>query len=134
MKTWVKISGIISIILIILDIILMIILPMKDEIGFGSAFLIGYFLLPLLVIIIGSWLIGFLLFYLRNKNKCFANIISISGLTLFSIIFIISILGLFRIMPFYRWDIAGWFLWPFQLVIIIFFIVFTIIINKKQNN
>jgi hypothetical protein len=131
MKTWVKTLGIISIVLIVLDIILMIIAASTGD-GLGAGLLIALILFPLLAIIIGAWLIGFLLIYIKNRNKTLANIIAVSGLVLFSIIFIISILGLFNIMPLERWDIAGWFAWPFQLIIIVFFIISTIIINKKD--
>ena len=128
MKTWVKILGVISIILIVLVIISMIFVALTgDAFATGFTFLLIFF--PILAMVIGAWLIGFLLAYL--KNKIIANIISVAGLVFFSIIFLISILGLFQIMPFKRWDIAGWFAWPFQLAIIIFFIVSTIVINKK---
>jgi|SRR3989344_4087279 len=83
---------------------------------------------PLFAVVFIGWFINACL---KNGRKITANTISILGLVIFGLIFLISTLGLFRIMPFYRWDIAGWFAWPFQLVIVIFFIVSTIIINKK---
>ena len=130
MKTWIKTLGIISIALIILDIILMIIVGSTGD-GLGAGLMIGLILLPFLGIIIGIWLISFLLVYLIKKNKALAKILSIIGLVFFGIVFLISILGLFRIMPFENWDIGGWFAWPFQVIIVIFFIVSTIVTNRK---
>jgi len=127
MKTWVKTLGIISIILIILDVILMVIYD--NVLGAILIFL------PFFGIIIGFWIFGFLFFYLKKHSlSLVANIISICGLVLFCIVFLISALELFfKIMPFGRLDIAGWFIWPFQLIIIIFFVIATIIINKKND-
>ena len=83
-----------------------------------------------ILMILGFWIFGYLLMYLKRKNKKLARIISVFLLSAFGILFIISTLGLFRIPPFYSWDIARWFAWPFQLVITIFLIITTIIINK----
>jgi len=131
MGAWLKTLGIISIILVIIDIILMLVVFFSDADRLGRAIFGGLILFPFLVLVVGIWLVGFLLVYLKKKNNALGNIISWGGLTIFGVIFIISILGLFRLPPFDYWDIAGWFVWPFQLVIVIFFIIFTIIVNKK---
>ncbi|MBN1779105.1 MAG: hypothetical protein JW816_02700 [Candidatus Buchananbacteria bacterium] len=128
--TWLKTLLTISIILSIIDIVLTILVLSISKDPIGRA-IVGGLLLSFLVIIIGMWLLGFLLNYFKKKSKVITNIISIVGLVIFGLTFSISTLGLLRIMPFDRWDIAGWFAWPFQLIIVIFFMISTIVLNKK---
>ena len=131
MKKSIKVLGIISIIIIVLEVILGVWASYTDS-GLGASLLIVLILLPLFGIILGAWIIGFLIFYLKKKNKRIANMIVLIGLIILGIIFIISLLGLFGIMPFDAWDVAGWFAWPFQVLILIFFIIMKRIVNSKK--
>ncbi|MEI6849927.1 MAG: hypothetical protein WCK29_02730, partial [archaeon] len=58
-------------------------------------------------------------------------IIKLIGIIIMIIVFIISTLGLMRIPPFDYWDIAGFFLYPLQIVIVIFLIGLVYFVNKN---
>lgn len=130
MKKWIRNLGIATIVMAIIDILLMIYASNIPD-GIAALIFILIIVIPTTSLIVGSWLVGFLIFYLKEKNKNAANIISGSCLTIFGTIFLISILGLLKIDPFYMWDFAGGFFWPLQLVIVITFAITTVVINKK---
>ncbi|MBP7708773.1 hypothetical protein KA107_03735 [Candidatus Pacearchaeota archaeon] len=119
-----NITGLIFFILAILfwfiDIFLL-----NDEFGIGIL-IIG---IPLLGIAIIFWFLSFV-FYLASKKPKIAKMTAIILLIFFSVVLISSILGLMSIGPFEYWDIAGWFVWPLQVIIVVSLIIVTIKLNK----
>ena len=115
---WVKILGIISIIVIALALGVSI---WEFSAGDGLNGLITFFIiLTFLAIIIGFWIIGFLFYYLKKHNLRFiANIISVIGL-------ISSVIFSFWFIP----KAESLFLLPISVVI--FFLVALIIINIRK--
>ncbi len=83
---------------------------------------------------IGMLLLTFnLVYYLKKNNKeSIGNFILWILLIFFGAVFIISSLGLINVSPFERWDIAGWFAWPFQLIIVIMLIVLIVVLNRDK--
>ncbi len=115
-----------ALILLFLGIMSVFIILPNDEFG------LGVLLISFPLVVISLLLFSFnLVIYFREKNKALGNWIFGLLLAFLSIIFIISTIGLFDIQPFGRWDIAGWFLYPLQIVIIIILIVYEFQLNKK---
>jgi len=72
-QSWLKISGIISLVIIVVDIVILLLLWIpcytRSCDGFIEGILAVFILLPILGIVIGCWVIGFLIHYLKNNNK-----------------------------------------------------------------
>ena len=118
---WFNIIGIIILVLGVISLFAF----QNDEFGLH----ITLISLPLIILSVFFFIFN-LVYYFKNKNKFLGSIIFGILLVFFVLVLIISTLGLFRTMPFDHWDIAGWFLYPLQIVIVIILIISEIIINR----
>lgn len=127
---WLKVVNIIAVLLLIAGIIVTILLFWSGD-SMGAVFGVLLLSIPL----IGTSLLLFvfnILYSLKIKNnKKAGNLILIPLFAIFLIVLIISFLGYLHIAPFERWDIAGWFLLPFQFVIVVIFSIYLYFLNKK---
>lgn len=126
--TWLKVFNWVALLLFVLTIVSFIIFLNME---FGG---IGVLIVSIPLAGIALLLLSFNPLYSLRKHKMTvtANIILWILLIFFGIVFIISSLGLMHFSPFERWDIAGWFAWPFQLIIVVFLIVFIAFLNKHN--
>ncbi len=124
---WIKVLNWIAIIFFLGAVISLFVFMGMD---FGG---LGMLILSVPLAGVGVLLLSFNFFYyIKRRNKVLGNILLSILLIFFGIVFIISTLGLMRIQPFDYWDIADWFLYPLQIVIIIFLIILVYYLNKKN--
>src|SRR3989344_5922924 len=129
-SSWLKILGILSAVAIILDIVVLFPFWIQCFTRFCSNLVTDIILLPILGIIVGCWVIGFLINHLKNNNKkWFGRIVLIGGSIIFGIIVMLTLLEYIGIEGF---DFRGWFPLPFSLVVFLFFII-SLIINSRKS-
>mgnify|MGYP001557821681 CR=1 FL=1 len=131
---WAKVLSVISISLILVDIIIAIVLwtPcfLEGCDGFGQMVITLFLLLPFLGMIIGFWIIGFVLkYFVLRRQTIISNTISGIGflVSLIATIFYFREVGFFR-QPFFSGpNVIGFLI----MVVVLYFIVALILINKK---
>jgi len=127
---WLKVFGIISLAITAIDfvILLFVWIPCftKGCDGLGEGLITAIILLPILAIIAGCWVIGFLA---HRWGKWFSAVL-ISGAVISGIIVVFTIAEYFGIEGF---DFRGWFPLPFSLIIFLFFIIATSINLRKSH-
>lgn len=118
-NVWVKTLGIITIILIVLALGVFVWELNKSYVPLFTLFII----LPVLGIILGFWIFGFIFYYLKKHNlRYIANIISVIGL-------IGSVVFSFWFIP----QAAAGIFFSYPLFVVIFFLISTIMINVRFN-
>ncbi len=126
---WVKILGIVSIILIIPVIVFAGWMLLFTPLEIGGALILLLFILPFFGIIIGFWIFGFLFSYLKNHNlSIVANIIA-------AILLIASLGFSFWLIPGMSGSALPGFLIlsSFPISVVIYSIIALIIINSKSK-